>query len=348
MSTRRDDVPGREPAWASWPDKKLLDLRFCDLKLSIAGTALETRIQQLRRELHELGFKFKPSFWISTEWFTPDGVPGCAVPFYLIHPRLAEVEMQQVGEVEGGTAEWCMRILRHETGHAIDNAFHLRRRKRRQALFGSSKVPYPEFYEPRPYSRSYVLHIEPSYAQSHPDEDFAETFAVWMTPHSDWRQRYAARPVIKKLEYMDELMTSLRGVPPINTRRKQVESLRGLTTTLREHYAERRERFGAGRDRGYDRDLKKLFPRKVADPTGPDSADRFIAALDKRGLAKIKRWTGERQYLIANVLADARARCRHLGLGVDPQAGDTRENFLLFLTAQTVKYVLKGRNREWL
>ncbi len=348
MNARSDHVAGKEPEWASWPDKKLLDLRFRDLKLAIPGTAIETRIQQLHRELQELGFKFKPFFWLSTEWFTPDGVPGCAVPFYLIHPRLAELELRQVGEVEGGTAEWCMRILRHETGHAIDNAYHLRRRKHRQKLFGSSKVPYPEFYEPRPYSRSYVLHIEPSYAQSHPDEDFAETFAVWMTPHSNWRQRYASKPVMKKLEYMNELMGSLRGMPPINTRREQVEPLRELETTLREHYALRRERYGAGGDKSYDRDLKKLFPRKVEDPTGTDSADRFIASIDKRAFAKVTRWTGEPQYLIKNVLEDLRARCRHLGLGIDPQATDTEENFRLYLTAQTIKYVMKGRNREWL
>ena len=26
------------------------------------------------------------------------------------------------------------------------------------------------------------MHLDPWYAQSHPDEDFAETFAVWLTP----------------------------------------------------------------------------------------------------------------------------------------------------------------------
>lgn len=348
MNARGDQVSGREPEWASWSDKKLLDMRFCDLGLGIAGSATETRIQQLHRELHEIGFRFKPYFWISTEWFTPDGVPGCAIPFYLMHPRLAELELRQVGEVEGGTAEWCMRILRHETGHAIDNAYHLRRRKRRQKLFGSSKIPYPEFYEPRPYSRNFVMHIEPAYAQSHPDEDFAETFAVWMTPHSDWRQRYAGKPVMKKLEYMDQLMRELLRVAPINRRREQVEPLRDLTTTLREHYAERRERYGAGGDNLYDRDLRRLFPRKSDDASNYDAADRYLAGLDKETRARVARWTGEHKYLVDKVILDIRARCRKLGLGIDPQAADLKQDVLLFLTAQTVKYVLKGRNREWL
>ncbi len=337
-----------EPEWASWPDRKLLDLRFCDLRLSIRGTALETRIDQLNRELKQLGFKFKPFFWISVEWFTPDGIPGIAAPFYLIHPRLAELEQRQIGEVEGGTAEWCMRILRHETGHAIDNAYQLRRRMRRQNLFGSPKEPYPEFYEPRPYSKSFVVHLEPSYAQSHPDEDFAETFAVWMTPHSTWRQRYASWRALKKLEYMDELMNEIRGKPPVNTRRATFEPLHQLKTTLREHYETRRNTLGLGKEDHYDRDLRRLFPNQVEDPSGPASAHSFIADVQAEMLPKVTRWTGEYKYMVKRVIEEIQARCRTLGLGVDPESTDTRENFEIFLTAQTMKYVLQGRHREWL
>ena len=134
-----------------------------------------------------------------------------AVPFYLAHPRLERLEKAQMLAVEGGEHEWCMRILRHEAGHVIDNAYKLRLRKQRRRLFGSSSNPYPEFYAPRPYSKSFVLHLDPWYAQSHPDEDFAETFAVWLTPESNWKTRYAGWPAIKKLEYMDELMQSLVG-----------------------------------------------------------------------------------------------------------------------------------------
>ncbi len=337
-----------EPDWARLPDRKLLDLRFRDLHLSLRGSALETRISQLHRELKELGFKFKPHYWISVEWFTPDGIPGCAAPFYLIHPRLAELEQRQVGEVEGGSPEWCMRILRHEAGHAIDNAYQLRRRKPRQKLFGSSKVPYPEYYEPRPYSKSFVVHLEPSYAQSHPDEDFAETFAVWMTPSSTWRQRYASWQALKKLEYMDALMQQIRDKPPVNTRRATFEPLSELDTTLRQHYEMRRTTLGLGKENRYDRDLRRLFPNKVDDPKAPDSAERFIATVQAEALAKVTRWTGEYKYMVKRVIEEVRARSRTLGLAIDPNAADTRENFAIFLTAQTMKYVLQGRHREWL
>ncbi len=92
----------------------------------------------------------------------------------------------------------------------------LPRRKKWQAQFGlSSNEDTPSTYRPRPYSRSFVTHHDDWYAQAHPDEDFAETFAVWLTPGLDWRARYAGWKALEKLEYVDELMKSLAGQPPL-------------------------------------------------------------------------------------------------------------------------------------
>jgi hypothetical protein len=148
------------------------------------------RIGQLRAELEERGLRFPLHFYISDEWFTPDGATAIAVPFYLAHPRLEKLEETQMFEVEGGEHEWGMRILRHEAGHAIDNAYKLRTRRARRETFGLPSRAYPEFYTPRPYSKSFVLHLDAWYAQSHPDEISQETFAVWLTPNSEWAQRY--------------------------------------------------------------------------------------------------------------------------------------------------------------
>src|SRR6188768_1315337 len=153
-----------DPDWATWTDEQLLATRLCDLHLSIAGTEVEQHIAQVDAELEARGL-VRPHYWLSDEWFTPDGVPGVAVPFYLAHPRLAKLELAQMLEVEGGDHDWCMRILRHEAGHAIDNAFNLRRRQKRRELFGSSREPYPEYYTPKPYSKNFVLHLDPWYAQ---------------------------------------------------------------------------------------------------------------------------------------------------------------------------------------
>jgi hypothetical protein len=186
--------------WPDLSDEELLDVRLSDLPLTIEGT-LAGRIAQLRAELDARELRFPLHFYLSDEWFTPDGATAIAIPFYLAHARLEKLEDTQMLEVEGGEHEWCMRILRHEAGHAIDNAFRLRRRRQRQHTFGSPSQPYPEFYTPKPYSKSFVLHLDSWYAQSHPDEDFAETFAVWLTPNSEWRQRYAGWRALGKLAF---------------------------------------------------------------------------------------------------------------------------------------------------
>src|SRR5689334_22695431 len=144
--------------WPELSDEQLLDVRLSDLKLSIGGTLAE-RIEQLRAELEARALRFPLHFYLSNEWFTPDGGTAIAIPFYLAHPRLERLEEAQMFEVEGGEYEWSMRILRHEAGHAIDNAYRLRRRQQRREIFGSPSEPYPEFYTPKPYSKSYVLHL---------------------------------------------------------------------------------------------------------------------------------------------------------------------------------------------
>src|SRR6185436_16316185 len=154
-------APGRAlppSVWEGWEDERLLQLRFSQLDLKIEGTPLENRIGEVYRELEERGIVFRPHCWLSDEWFCPDGVSGIAIPFYLAHPRLSALEGTQMLEVEDGTPDGCRRILRHEIGHALENAYRLRLRRKRRELFGSTTVPYPEYYAPRPYSKSYVIH----------------------------------------------------------------------------------------------------------------------------------------------------------------------------------------------
>ncbi len=247
------------PDWTDLPDQELLRLRLADLPLRIEGTVLEGRIKQLQAELEARELRFPVHFYISNEWFTPDGTVSMAVPFYLTHPRLERLEKAQMLEVEGGDHDWCMRILRHEAGHVIDNEYRLRLKRRRRSIFGSSTLPYPEFYDPRPYSKSFVQHLDPWYAQAHPDEDFAETFAVWLTPESDWRARYADWPALAKIEYMDELMRGLRGQEPLVTSTAEIDPLRSLRYSLAHHYRKRRRHHGLDHPEFYDRDLRRLF-----------------------------------------------------------------------------------------
>ncbi len=336
--------PTPEPEWAPWPDEKLLDLRLCDLHLSIDDSSLVARFDQLASELAAHRLLFRPHVWIADEWFTPDGIPGIAIPFYLVHPRLAKLELQQMLEVEGGTPEWCMKILRHETGHAIENAYRLRLRKRRKQVFGKSNVPYPTYYTPRPYSKRFVLHLDLWYSQSHPDEDFAETFAVWLNPNSDWRTQYAGWPALKKLEYVDALMSELADVPPPVTRTDQVDPLPSLTKTLREHYQARRAHYGLEHPHFYDQDLKRLFV-DAASANGAMSAAHFIARLRKEARRRVAERTGAYQYTIDRLLESMIARCRELDLRLANAPEEAKLDFMMLLTVQTMNFLHSGRHR---
>lgn len=340
-------TPRRRPSPADWEhlsDEELLDLRFNELGVSIEGSWLEARIEALREELRARGLVFEPHFWLSNEWFTPDGIPGIAIPFYLAHPRLMKLEEAQMLEVEGGTVEWCMKILRHEAGHAIDNAFELRRRKKRVRLFGKPSVPYPDFYLPRPYSKSYVLHLDSWYAQSHPDEDFAETFAVWLAPDSDWRARYADWPALRKLEYMDELMRSLAGRRPLVNTRRRLDPLERLRTTLRRHYARKRRHYGLDYPHFYDRDLRQLFS-DAPECRQNRKASRFIKAVRRDIRRRVASWTGIYQYTIDRVLQDMIRRADELNLRLKHSEERTKNDFAVLVTVQTMNFLHSGRHR---
>jgi hypothetical protein len=331
-------------AWESWDDEQLMQLRLCDLDLRIEGSPVEPRVQELYAEMEAHGLSFRPHVWLSDEWFTPDNVPGIAIPFYLAHPRLARLEHNQMLEVEGGDPEWCLRILRHEAGHAIEHAYALHRRGRRRRLFGSSAVPYPDSYQPRPYSRRYVIHLDAWYAQSHPDEDFAETFAAWLTPGSDWRERYKGWPALRKLEYVDALMRELAGKPQVLSTQRQVEPLSRLRKTLRTHYRRKRERFGVGDEAYYDRDLRRLFPPSE-DPASRPAAV-FLSRIRKDVRRQVRRWTGVYLYSIDLVLGDMIERCRALGLRLTVAEEQARQEFTILLTVETLRALSDGRLRR--
>jgi hypothetical protein len=331
--------------WAEWPDEKLLDLKMCQLGLSIEQSVLSERIAELQRDLEARGLTaFKPHFWLSDEWFTPDGVPGVAIAFYLSHPRLERLERAMMLDVEGGTPEWCMRILRHEAGHAIDNAYKLRQRRRRQQIFGPSYKAYPEYYDPKPYSKSFVLHLDSWYAQSHPDEDFAETFAVWLYPQSDWGVRYADWPALKKLEYMGALMTDIAAKPMLVQTRRKVDPLASVRKTLRSHYERKRRHYGLLHPDFYDRDLRRLFSDRPEHATNMKAA-RFIARVRKDVRRMVAGWTGEYQYTIDQVLEAMIRRAAELNLRLRGPEDRTKSDFLVLLTVQTMNYLHSGRHR---
>lgn len=347
MNTRGRPKASRRrarPRWIGLSDEQLLGLRLCDLEIDLEQTVLRERVERLNEELEVRGLRFRPHVWVSSDWFSPDGVPGVAVPFFVTYPRLMQLEERQVLEVEGGTPRSCMQLLRHETAHAFDSAYRLHRRKDWRETFGKFSTPYTQHYQPKPYSKSFVLHLDSWYAQSHPAEDFAETFAVWLDPNSRWRKRYQGWPALKKLLYVDRLMKEIANRRPLVTSRERVDPASRLKMTLREYYEAKKRRYGEVAPSFYDRDLRRLFP---APPEGVRG--RSAAALLRKARSELRRtvayWTGEYQYTIDQVLLEMIERCQELGLTTARDMDEATRDAFVMLAVQTMNYLHAGNHR---
>jgi len=328
--------------WTTLSDERLLELRISKLGLRLDGTTLEPLIRQLYDELIAKGLVLRPPCHIGDEWFVPVGIPAIFVPFFLVHERLRALERTMMLEVEGGTPEWFMKLIRHEAAHAYSYAYHLPRKKKWQQTFGrTSREETPDFYQPRPFSRSYVVHLDDWYAQSHPDEDFAETFAVWLTPGLDWRKRYAGWKALQKLEYVDELMRSLAGNAPLHLPEYRASDYDCLNQKLKTYYARKRKFYEDTYPDFYDADLRQLF--SAAAGPGRITASAYLRRSRRRILNSVCQWTNEKKFRVNKLLARLIDRCDQLGLCVlndDPQQ-DFRVS--AFITTLVMNYLFTGK-----
>jgi hypothetical protein len=320
-------------------------VRLCDLDVRIRGTEIGRRVKRLYAELERRGLLFRPHVWLSDEWFSPEGVPGVAIPFYLAHPRLIRLERRQVLEAEGEAPEACLRILRHEAGHALDHAYRLYRRKRYRELFGRATVSYPRFYQPKPFSKRFVQNLDSWYAQSHPSEDFAETFAVWLRhPRATWRRRYAGWGALAKLEQVDAWMKEIATRrPPVRTTRVQ-DPVERQRRTLREYYAEKKAAYLDDYPKFYDRDLLRLFSDAREHARMP-SAAKFLNRIRREIRGAVSHWTGQYQYTIDQVLLEMILRCRELKLRMHRPEEQVKLEAVTLLTVQTMNYLHDGKHR---
>lgn len=290
--------------------RELLGRRISELGLSLKGSPVEPLIAQLHRELERRRVAFRPPVYLSDEWGCPEGTPLIGVPFYLADPRLSRIEQRMAMEVEG--EQEIMRILRHEAGHAINYAYRLYDRPDWRQIFGPYSRPYRERFRADPFSRAYVRHLPGWYAQKHPDEDFAETFAVWLTPDLDWRSEYASWEALAKLEYVDRLMTELQDadVPPVPLGSPAHDDVPVETMhyTIAEHY-DTTDPVPIDDERHFDGDLGTLFAAGAEAPAG-DPAAEFIRRHRREIVARIAYWTGESAAVVrtfVDLLADRAA-----------------------------------------
>jgi hypothetical protein len=328
--------------WTGLSDEELLERRISKLGLRLEGSELEPLIKQLYDELSTKGLTFHPPCQIGDEWFVPVGIPAIFVPFFLVHDRLRNLEKTMMLEVEGGTRDWFMKLIRHEAAHAYSYAYHLPRKKKWQEAFGrTSREQTPDIYHPQPFSRSYVVNLDDWYAQSHPDEDFAETFAVWLTPEFDWRTRYAGWNALQKLEYVDELMRSLAGKPPLHAPEYRAADYDCLNLKLKTYYARKRKLYQDTYPDFYDADLRQLFAASAG--PGRIKASSYLRLRRRRLMNSVCESTNEKKYRVNKLLTRLIDRCDQLQLHVlndDPQQ-DFRVS--AFITTLVMNYLFTGK-----
>ncbi len=317
-------------------------MRLRDLHLRFPGSLVEAQVQSLYGELERRGIGFKPHVWFSEEWFSPDGVPGIAIPFFVAHPRLRQLERRMMGDVDGGNALWRLRLLRHEAGHALDTAYGLRRRADWRAVFGPASTRYPGTYVSEPSSRQHVLHVGHWYAQSHPTEDFAETFAVWLQAKARWRRDYAGWPALAKLEFVDELMEEVGTTAPGVRDRAVIEPLSQNELTLGEHYRRTRARYNRV-ERRYDAWLTRVFATRPARPRAVP-AGRFIREIEPQLRRLLVRRDRLHAYLVEFAIATLTRRSQELDLVLRASRRDSKRD-VVRLHERVMLDVLR-RNRE--
>ena len=271
---------------------ELLHTRICELGLTIAGSPIEPFTNRLCSEFDAEGFVFRPAFYLTDTWGCPDRVPIIGIPFYLADRRLARIEEEQTGELEDSSV--VMMLLRHEAGHAVNYAYRLWEEPGWTEVFGPFSKAYRETFHPQPLSRNFVRHFYSTqygraYAQKHPDEDFAETFAVWLTPRSAWRKKYRYWPALKKLKYVDVLMQRIRQRPPRRTGGKLLKPVEQMDVLLVEHYGQQAERVRATAQGYVDDRLRIVFPSVKGD--AQLSALVLLQRHHARLLQRMVRWS---------------------------------------------------------
>ena len=320
-----------------------------DLHLTIEGTRLEPLIQHFYRELEEAGIqRLSPQFYLSTEWGVPFGTISIGIPFYLARPELLDLHSEQVGHIEGFGREDILRYFRHERGHVVNYAYKLYEDEQWVKHFGSMTQPYVEDYRPEPFSTRFVQHLPGWYAQKHPDEDWSETFAVWMTPGHDWRSQYAAWPeALAKLEFCAATMAELRDREPLVTQSDLDEHVRDLTYTVDEYYGQspaEQVEFPAGLDGALRTMFEDLGVPEEGDPAVPRvAASKLILRMERSLMANVFRWTGHFPERTRALLRQLAKRADELQQ-VYPQDREVEAAVTLttLVTALSASYVYRG------
>jgi hypothetical protein len=321
--------------------KEILNKPIRELGLRLEGSPVDKFVQQLYRELDRKGLvKFRPPCYLTDEWGCPSGEPVIGIPFYLASPELSQLE-KEVNDLEDPRE--IMMYLRHEAGHAFNYAYKLYRAAEWKQLFGSFRRPYRDNYRPVPFSRNYVRHLAGWYAQKHPDEDFAETFSVWLTPRSGWRKRYRGWGALAKLRYMDRIAREMGNTDPVRRRGLFDITVDEMDTTVGDFYRQNHGEEIPIADMALDADLIDIFNVSKR-RKGSISAQELLHQHRKSVVDKVAYWTGVQRPLIKKLIEAVERRLGELNLKADPRTeSEHLTEVTVYATALAMNYLTRGK-----
>ena len=325
------------------PDlRELLGKRISQLGLKLEGSPVERFVQRLHKELERKGIRrWKPVCYLSDEWGCPDGHPVIGIPFYLADPKLARLE-RDVNDLEDERE--IMMYLRHEAGHAFNYAYRLFASPDWRRLFGPFNRRYRDHYRPVPFSRKYVRHIAGWYAQKHPDEDFAETFAVWLTPMSRWRHKYKSWPAIRKLRYVDQVARRVRDQEPVVSTGDFDRTVDDMKLTVEQFYRRLSRQNGAAVNVALESDLTDLFLPRGRRRKGIRPAWEMVEENRLPLTDKITYWTGVKRPLVRALIERIVRTCRELELHVDTgREAAALVELTVYGTTLAMNYITRGK-----
>ena len=313
-----------------------------ELGLKLEGSPLEPFVQQLYRELEAKEIrKFRPHCYLTDEWGCPSGEPVIGIPFYLANPDLAQLE-RAMNDLED--AREIMMYMRHEAGHAFNYAYQLYKSPEWRDLFGSFRRAYRDNYRPLPFSQKFVRHMAGWYAQKHPDEDFAETFAVWLTPRSQWRKRYKGWDALVKLQYVDRVARRVGAVEPVRRRGRTDLTVDEMESTVGEFYRLTLPEENPAQDLALDADLADIFNISPKRRNGVRPAQEMLHQHRKPIVDKVAYWSGVQRPIVKRLVEVICKRVEDLGLRVDVRReSEYLTEFAVYTTALSMNYLTRGK-----
>ena len=322
--------------------REILGKPVRELGLKIEGSPVERFVQQLYRELEQKRLtKFRPPCYLTDEWGCPSGEPVIGLPFYLANPALAQIE-KEMNDLEDNKE--IMMYLRHEAGHAFNYAYRLYNRPEWKEVFGWFRRPYRDNYRPVPFSRNYVRHMAGWYAQKHPDEDFAETFAVWLTPRSGWKKKYRGWGALAKLKYMDRIAREVGNLDPVRRKGQTDITVDEMETTVGEFYHRSAEEIPIV-DLATDNDLRDIFNAAKRSKRAK-AAGQFLQQHRKALVDKIAYWSGVQRPLVKRLIEAIEKRVGELGLMADThREAEHLAEVTVYASALAMNYLSNGKFR---